>query len=166
MTKPDRLILGDDLLAKVADVMKDDSFRKKIEALVAERGARPRSPYKDNGQASGECEGKPGDLVEFRLRPDKGFKPHKFLIEESEPGATKIAMALASDGKNVFAGHGKPEFVEAAWLRPNPLGSGTTLPTLYIDDEYVVRVQFEKAAKVFVWMAGPAMKDEYQRRPK
>ena len=111
----------------------------------------PRSPYKDSVQLSVECEGKAGDVIEKRLTTDRACKPSKTMVIESDPGAVRVTLRLASTGQNALPCGG---YVPAAYFESNPLGSGTSLPTLYIDEEYVFSFKFERDARVKICFFG------------
>jgi len=117
-----------------------------------------RSPYKDSVQLSVECEGKAGDVIEKRLTTDRACKPSKTFVIESDPGAVSVTLHLASTGQNPFTWRTE-EYVPVAWFQSSPLSSGTSLPTLYIDEEYVFSFKFERDASVKICLLGPACRE-------
>jgi hypothetical protein len=120
------------------------------------RPSAPRSPYKDSVQLSVECEGKAGDVIEKRLTTDRACKPAKTMVIESDPGAVRVTLRLASTGQNALPCGG---YVPAAYFESNPLGSGTSLPTLYIDEEYVFSFKFDRDARVKICLLGPVCRE-------
>lgn len=157
------LMMGDDLLAKLAEMMKDETFRKRVADLVAQHQlAKPiRSPYKESASTSASYTAdEPCAEVVLQLKTTKSMMTHKMFLHETEPGAViihKIETDHGGERKRVDKLEDPmPSFSVLAYIgSSSPIHDGPYFGRLDPGESLYFTVEFVKPSKFVVGVMGP-----------
>jgi hypothetical protein len=155
------LMMGDDLLAKLAEMMKDETFRKRVVDLVAQHAKPIRSPYKESATISANhTASEPQAEVVLRLTATKSMMTHKMFICETEPGAVVIHKIETDHGGKRKRVDGPerpmPAFSVLAYNGSSaPIHDGPYFGRLDPSESLYFTVEFVKPSKFTVGVMGP-----------